>query len=84
MIRRIILGPGYLAALAFLREATRSPDGASVHTVMIRAAVQFPDAADLLTTLPLKTGEERHQAVQRAAMAVAIALDDPASRRMTA
>jgi len=51
---------------------------------MIRAAVQFPDAADILTTVPLKTGNDRHRAMQRAASAVAIALDDPAQRRMTA
>ncbi len=64
--------------MRFLREYTRCERGC-VQTVLIRAAVASPAAAEVLVKAELRTRADRHAAVMASALAIAAEMDEAAA-----
>jgi hypothetical protein len=63
-------------ALEMLREMTCTPANRDIFSVLIRAAVMSPAAADVLIRSDLRTKGDRRLAITKAAAAMAAELDE--------
>ena len=68
--------PHFRAAMQFLREFTRSPDGRGIYPALIRAAVLSPSAASVLVAADLRTKADRRTATIATAVAIAAEIDE--------
>lgn len=68
------------AAAAMLREFTATPSDRGVITLLIRAAVLSPAAAEILVKAALRTRADRAAAVVAAAAALAAEMDGRVAR----